>query len=57
MSARRFLLLGNPENRRVTGFVAALRDRGEPEPIVLSHRELLGEPEPSLRKKPKPEPQ
>lgn len=45
MSARRFLLIGNPENRRVTGFVAALRDRGEPEPIVLSHRELLLEPE------------
>jgi hypothetical protein len=45
MSARRFLLLGNPENRRVTGFVAALRDRGEPEPIVLSHRELLALPE------------
>jgi hypothetical protein len=45
MSARRFLLIGNSENRRVTGFVAALRDRGEPEPIVLSHRELLMEPE------------
>ncbi len=44
MSAR-FLLLGNPENRRVTGFVAALRESGEPEPIVLSHRELLREPE------------
>jgi hypothetical protein len=45
MTAPRFLLIGNPENRRVTGFVAALRERGEPEPIVLSHRELLLEPE------------
>jgi hypothetical protein len=45
MTAPRFLLLGNPENRRVTGFAAALRERGEPEPIVLSHRELLSEPE------------
>jgi hypothetical protein len=45
MTAPRFLLLGNPENRRVTGFAAALRERGEPEPIVLSHREILAEPE------------
>jgi hypothetical protein len=45
MTAPRFLLLGNPENRRVSGFAAALRERGEPEPIVLSHRELLGDPE------------
>ncbi len=37
----RFLILGNPENRRVTGFVATLRERGEPEPIVLAHRALL----------------
>jgi hypothetical protein len=44
MTAPRFLLLGNPENRRITGFAAALRERGEPEPIVLSHRELLSEP-------------
>src|SRR5262245_46768669 len=41
----RFLVLGNPENRRVTGFVDALRERGEPEAIVLSHREVLREPE------------
>lgn len=41
----RFLILGNPGNRRVTGFCEALRERGEPEPIVLSHRALLVEPE------------
>jgi hypothetical protein len=41
----RFLILGNPANRRVTGFVDALRRRGQPEPIVLSHRALLREPE------------
>lgn len=45
MTAPRFLLIGNPENRRVTGFAATLRERGEPEPIVLSHRELLAEHE------------
>lgn len=41
----RFLIVGNPDNRRVTGFVEALRGRGQPEPIVLSHRALLHEPE------------
>lgn len=41
----RFLILGNPDNRRVTGFVEALRQRGQPEPIVLGHREVLREPE------------
>lgn len=41
----RFLILGNPANRRVTGFAAALRERGEPEPIVLAHRELITAPE------------
>ena len=40
----RFLILGNPENRRITGFCAALREHGQPEPIVLSHRALLHEP-------------
>jgi hypothetical protein len=41
----RFLILGNPDNRRVGGFVEALRRRGQPEPIVLAHRTLLREPE------------
>ncbi|MFV8754873.1 STM4014 family protein [Nannocystaceae bacterium ST9] len=41
----RFLILGNPANRRVGGFVEALRERGQPEPIVIAHRELLREPE------------
>lgn len=45
MSALRYLLLGNPENRRVTGFVAAVRERGGPSPIVLGHGELLREPD------------
>ena len=31
-----FLILGNPENRRVTAFRDALQRRGQPEPIVVS---------------------
>jgi hypothetical protein len=41
----RFLIVGNPENRRIVGFVETLRRRGLPEPIVLAHRTLLREPE------------
>lgn len=41
----RFLILGNLDNRRVTGFVAALRERDQPEPLVLAHRELIAAPE------------
>lgn len=37
----RFAILGNLDNRRVTGFVEALAARGWPAPILLSHRELL----------------
>jgi hypothetical protein len=37
----RFAILGNLDNRRVTGFVEALAQRGWPAPILLSHRELL----------------
>ncbi len=35
------LLIGNLDNRRVTGFVDALARSGWPAPILLSHRELL----------------
>lgn len=41
----RYLILGNPDNRRVTGFVAALRAADQPEPLVLAHRELIAAPE------------
>jgi hypothetical protein len=37
----RFLIIGNLDNRRVTGFVEALARRGWPAPILLAHRELL----------------
>ncbi|PRP94066.1 hypothetical protein ENSA5_41780 [Enhygromyxa salina] len=37
----RYLIIGNPDNRRVTGFVDALDRRGLPPPILLSHRELM----------------
>ncbi len=40
----RFLLIGNPENRRVSGFVDALRAAGMPAPVVLAHRELVVDP-------------
>jgi hypothetical protein len=39
----RFAILGNLDNRRVTGFVEALARRGWPAPILLSHRQLLGD--------------
>jgi glutathione synthase/RimK-type ligase-like ATP-grasp enzyme len=38
---QRVAIIGNLENRRVTGFVEALARRGWPAPILLSHRELL----------------
>jgi hypothetical protein len=41
---RRFVILGNLDNRRVTGFVAALDRAGWPAPILLAHRELLADP-------------
>lgn len=36
MSIERFILVGNPENRRVTSFSAAVVDAGLPPPIVVS---------------------
>ncbi len=44
-SEPRFLLIGNPENRRVRGFVNALRQACLPEPVVLAHRELIRDPQ------------
>src|SRR5690606_19027980 len=53
MSERpRFVVLGNPDNRRVTGFVDAARSRGCPEPIVVAWRELARDPEALLRAAP-----
>jgi hypothetical protein len=37
------LIIGNLDNRRVTGFVEALARAGWPPPQLLSHRELLGD--------------
>jgi hypothetical protein len=37
----RFAIIGNLDNRRVSGFVEALARRGWPAPILLSHRELI----------------
>lgn len=39
----RLVILGNLDNRRVTGFVEALARRDWPTPILLAHRELLGD--------------
>ena len=39
----RFVIVGNLDNRRVTGFVEALARRDWPAPILLGHRELLGD--------------
>ena len=38
---RRFLLIGNPANRRVGLFTEALREAGQPEPLVLAWLDLL----------------
>ncbi len=35
-----FLLIGNPANRRVTGFIEALRRCGQPDPVVVSWADL-----------------
>ncbi len=40
-----FLILGNPDNRRVSGFAEALRHAGQPDPIVISHRDAIRTPE------------
>jgi hypothetical protein len=40
-----FMLIGNPENRRVTLFQQALVDQGCPPATVVSYLELLGRPE------------
>lgn len=40
MSIDRFILLGNPENRRVAAFSAAVLEAGLPAPIVISWLEL-----------------
>ncbi len=37
----KFLIIGNPENRRVTLFQAALREAGQPEAEIISWRGLL----------------
>jgi hypothetical protein len=38
---RRWVVLGNPDNRRVTLFQAALRECGQPAAHVVSYRQLL----------------
>ncbi|PRQ06178.1 STM4014 family protein [Enhygromyxa salina] len=40
----RVLIIGNLDNRRVTGFVEALARAGQPAPMLLSHRELVADP-------------
>jgi hypothetical protein len=40
-----WLIVGNPENRRVTAFVDALREAGQPLRGVVGWRELLDDPE------------
>ncbi|KIG13885.1 hypothetical protein DB30_07438 [Enhygromyxa salina] len=39
-----YLIIGNLDNRRVTGFVEALARGGHPAPLLLSHRELIADP-------------
>ncbi|VAW72257.1 FIG00638667: hypothetical protein [hydrothermal vent metagenome] len=41
----KFLLIGNPENRRISAFVEALKSEGLENPIILSHQELIQAPE------------
>ncbi len=38
-----FLILGNPENRRITMFADALERRGHPAPEIIAHQTLLEE--------------
>ena len=40
----RFGLIGNPENRRVQDFQAAVEALGHPRPACLAYEELLGDP-------------
>ncbi len=44
-SKPRLGLIGNPENRRITDFQAAMSAAGEPRPPCLSYEALLREPE------------
>lgn len=44
-SDRPWIVIGNPENRRVTGFVAALRALGQEPAAVVAWAELLHDPE------------
>ncbi|MBI4818740.1 MAG: STM4014 family protein [Deltaproteobacteria bacterium] len=39
-----WILVGNPDNRRIVGFREALATRGQPELAVLSHEQLLSDP-------------
>ena len=41
----RGLVIGNLDNRRITGFVDALARRGQPPPLLLSHAQLIEAPE------------
>lgn len=41
----RFLIIGNPDNRRVTRFEKALHDEGFPRPLIFSHLSLLEQPD------------
>ena len=43
--SRRHLVVGNPDNRRVELFAAALERRGHPRPIVLAHADLVADPD------------
>ena len=38
---RRWIVLGNPDNRRVTSFQSALRELGQPAADVVSYLDLL----------------
>lgn len=38
---RRFAIVGNPDNRRVVDFAAAVLEAGLPEPLVVAHADLL----------------
>lgn len=50
----RWLLIGNPENRRVTDFAQAVRDEAQAEPAVLPHEALLAHPETLLEQPDEP---
>jgi len=44
LEPHQFVIIGNLDNRRVTGFVDALARVGAPPPILLGHRELIADP-------------